>query len=193
MFKVISWNVRGAGGKKFKSAIYDLNQLHKMDILIVCEPKVQFSKTKNFLRKIGFPDAEVVEASGFSGGIWILYDKKNTAVTFVDSNTQSVTIKISGVGSQDWILTAVYANPNSAVTRNVLWEYFNYFAITTTLPWVVIGDFNELVSSSDKKGGSLTGNFGGLRQWVQDRAMVDLWLSWCRLHLDKQKSSGKTR
>lgn len=66
MFKIISWNVCGAGGKKFKSAIYDLTQLHRMDILIVCEPKVQFSKTKNFLRRIGFPDAEVVEASGFS-------------------------------------------------------------------------------------------------------------------------------
>lgn len=58
------------------------------------------------------------------------------------------------------------------MARNVLWEYLNYFSITNTLPWVVIGDFNELVSSSDKKGGSLTGNFGGLRDWVQNCAMV---------------------
>lgn len=71
MFKILCWNVRGAGGKKFKSSIPDLVHLYKVDILIICEPRVLFSRVKNFLRRQGFPDAEVSEAVGFSGGVWV--------------------------------------------------------------------------------------------------------------------------
>ncbi|XP_024158077.2 uncharacterized protein LOC112165700 [Rosa chinensis] len=42
------------------------------------------------------------------------------------------------------------------------------------MPWMLIGDFNELVSSADKNGGSFTGKFGGLRNWINRNAMIDM-------------------
>lgn len=65
MFKVLSWNVRGSS-----LGVRSLDQPSlKMDILIICEPKVPFSKAKGFLRRYGFPNAEIMEPSGFSGGM----------------------------------------------------------------------------------------------------------------------------
>lgn len=112
MFNILCWNVRGAGGKKFKSSISDLVRSHKIDILIIVEPKVQYSKVTDFLRRQGFPDAEVVEAIGFSGGIWLLYDKGRVRISFLEKGRQFISVKVAGVGNHDWILTAVYANPN---------------------------------------------------------------------------------
>lgn len=44
--------------------------------------RVPFSKAKKLLHKKGFPD---VNAIGFSGSIWILWDK-NKATCFMDAN-----------------------------------------------------------------------------------------------------------
>ncbi|KAL6227986.1 hypothetical protein ACLB2K_001940 [Fragaria x ananassa] len=101
-----------------------------MDILIVCESGVPLAKAKRFLKKIGFHDAEVEEARGFSGGIWVLYDKNKVYVSFVDGNSQSVIVKVM-VNNQERLLTAFCH------------------------AWLIIGDSNELYCSADKNGGSL--------------------------------------
>ncbi|KAL6202672.1 hypothetical protein ACLB2K_026377 [Fragaria x ananassa] len=143
-----------------------------MDILVICEPRVPFAKAKRFLKKHGFPDAEIEEARGFSGGIWVLFDKNKINVSFVDSNPQSVTVKVE-VNNHAWLLTALYASPTHSV-RSSIWNYLSEFASSVHLPWLIIGDFSELYSSADKNGGSLAGKFGGMRSWVDSFGLVDL-------------------
>ncbi|XP_024190144.1 uncharacterized protein LOC112194121 [Rosa chinensis] len=135
MDKILFWNTRGAGGDDFSSVIVDLVKMHDVDLLIICEPRIQFSKAKRHLLSIGFTDFVVEEATGFSGAIWILWNKNKVQLQKIDSNSQSITVKVSGNG---------------------------------------IGDFNELVAYADKNGGSYAGKFGGLRDWVQSEAMIDL-------------------
>ncbi|XP_062007342.1 uncharacterized protein LOC133724594 [Rosa rugosa] len=115
----------------------------------------------------------IEEASGFSGGVWVLWKKTKFQVDVWDSNSQSITVKISGGGLQDWLLTGLYASPCYS-TRQGLWRYLTAVSATTQLPWVVLGDFNELVNFSDKNGGSYAGKFKGLKEWVQREAMMDL-------------------
>ncbi|KAL6204037.1 hypothetical protein ACLB2K_021307 [Fragaria x ananassa] len=172
MFKLLCWNVRGAGGKSFRSSISDLINLHKMDILVICEPRVPFAKAKRFLKKHGFPDAEIEEARGFSRAIWVLFYKNKIIVSFVDSNPQSVTVNVK-VNNHAWLLTALYASPTHSV-RSLIWNYLSEFASSVHLPWLIIGDFNDLYSSADKNGGSLAGKFGGMRSWVDSFGLVDL-------------------
>ncbi|KAL6216513.1 hypothetical protein ACLB2K_009736 [Fragaria x ananassa] len=121
-----------------------------MDILVICEPRVPFAKAKRFLKKHGFPDAEIEEARGFSGSIWVIFDKNKIDVSFVDSNPQSVTVKVE-VNNHAWLLTALYASPTHSV-RSSIWNYLSEFASSIHLPWLIIGDFNELYSSADKNG-----------------------------------------
>ncbi|PRQ51592.1 putative transcription factor interactor and regulator CCHC(Zn) family [Rosa chinensis] len=173
MFKVLCWNVRGAGGKKFRSAISNLIHYHKVDILIISEPRVPFSRVHNFFRKNGFPNAEISEAAGFSGGVWVLYDKNNIEIQYIDNNSQSVTVKVAATGSHEWILSAIYASPTNSV-RSCLWHYLSTFADQCQLPWLVIGDCNELYCSADKNGGSLVGKIGGMKTWADNYGMVDV-------------------
>ncbi|XP_024195607.1 uncharacterized protein LOC112198715 [Rosa chinensis] len=173
MFKVLFRNARGTGSDNFRSVIADLVKLHSVDILAICEPKVQFSRASITLKNLGFTDSRIVEAEGFSGGLWLLWNKNKTQVDFIDDNFQSISVKITLPGKPAWMLTVVYASPTHT-TRSSLWPYFDNLAAITNLPWMLIGDFNELVSSADKSCGPFTGRFGALRDWINMNALIDM-------------------
>ncbi|XP_024178006.1 uncharacterized protein LOC112183925 [Rosa chinensis] len=161
------------GSDNFRSVIADLVKLHSIDILAICEPKVQFSRASIALKNLGFTDSRIVEAEGFSGGLWLLWNKNKTQVDFIDDNFQSISVKITLPGKPTWMLTVVYASPTHT-TRSSLWPYFDNLAAITNLPWMLIGDFNELVSSADKSCGPFTGRFGALRDWINRNALIDM-------------------
>jgi hypothetical protein len=48
-----------------------------------------------------------------------------------------------------WLLSAVYASPNLE-TRLKFWDHLVNFASTHNVPWVVAGDFNDILSSHEK-------------------------------------------
>ncbi|XP_062010302.1 uncharacterized protein LOC133726711 [Rosa rugosa] len=173
MFKVLFWNARGAGSENFRSAIADLVNLHSVDILAICEPRVQFIKARDTLKKLGFSDFRVVEAEGFSGGIWLLWNSLKVHVDFIDKNFQSVSVKVSLPGKPSWMLTVIYASPTNSV-RADLWPYLDHLIADINLPCMFIGDFNELISIDDKSCGPFTGRFGGFRDWVNRNALIDM-------------------
>ncbi|XP_024171911.1 uncharacterized protein LOC112177904 [Rosa chinensis] len=137
--------VRGAGSEKFRSDIIDLVKLHTIDILALCEPRVQFSKAKDTLLSLGFTDYKIVEANA----------------------------KISQPNGTAWTLTALYASPTNSVRSN-LWKYLERLAFTHHLPWIFMGDFNELYSCVDKNFGTISGRIGGLKHWVDSNFLIDM-------------------
>lgn len=58
-----------------------------------------------------------------------------------------------GVGIGWWHLTGFYGVLDTS-KRPESWAKLKYLKGTSTLPWLAIGDFNELVSMSEKEGGS---------------------------------------
>lgn len=172
MDNILFWNARGAGSNDFKAAVLDLIKLNSVDFLFICEPRVQFSKVEDHFLKIGFNTAEVVEANGFSGGLWTMWNNTKIQISVYDSTTRSISLKFSGMGN-DWILTCIYASP-CKTPRQEFWNYLSAIHSTHQLPWLVLGDFNEIIAFADKNGGPYYGKFGGLRTWVQNDAMIDL-------------------
>ena len=61
---VLYWNVRGYGGKKFRTAISDLVPLYEFDVLIVSEPRVPFSRAKIFFKNMSSLMLQVSNARG---------------------------------------------------------------------------------------------------------------------------------
>lgn len=172
MDHILFWNARGAGSDDFRSAISDLVRMNTIDFLFICEPKVQFAQFKKHYKKLGFNDFEVIEANGFSGGLWTIWNDTKFSVSVFDSTSRSISLQISGNGTT-WMLTCLYASP-CKTSRQELWDYLTALHAVHQLPWLVIGDFNEIIAYEDKNGGPYTGKFGGLRSWVHNDAMLDL-------------------
>ena len=51
-----------------------------------------------------------------------------------------------------FLFTAVYASPNFAKCK-FFWNYLENLAATISLPWVLLGDFNDMTSEDEKMGG----------------------------------------
>ena len=95
MIKVLFWNARGARSDDFFYAVANIVKINSVDILAICEPCVQIQKSRDSLLRIGFSDFEVVEAIGFSGGIWLLWNKSKVSVSIIDKNSQSISVKVN--------------------------------------------------------------------------------------------------
>ncbi|XP_061999129.1 uncharacterized protein LOC133716433 [Rosa rugosa] len=201
MDNIIFWNARGAGSDKFSSAIQDLVKMHKVDVLIICEPRVQFAKAKKLLLNLGFSDFEIMESEGFSGGIWMLWNKVRVDIDVIDSTFQSITVKVCGVGNQHWLLSGIYASPCNT-SRSTLWPYLDNLRRQHALLWVLLGDFNELLSYADKIGGAPIRRFGGFQDWVCRSGVIDMgyqgadytWAtSWVKERLDRSFCTDEWR
>ncbi|XP_062028604.1 uncharacterized protein LOC133744523 [Rosa rugosa] len=71
------------------------------------------------------------------------------------------------------MLTGVYATPCNT-SRSNLWGYLDGLANRVKLPGMIVGDFNELLSYSDKIGGSPHYMFGGMQDWVCRNGLIDM-------------------
>lgn len=173
MDNILFWNARGAGGQKFKSDISDLVKINRISILIICEPRVQFEPHQEFMFSLGFNMAEISNANGFSGGIWILWNKNVVSIEPVDVIPQAITVKVCNIGRQPWLLTAIYASTYPQI-RRTLWDHLDTIPVRHNFPWFLTGDFNEILSVSDKSGGPMTGRIAGFKSWVDRSAVIDM-------------------
>ena len=69
-----SWNVRGAGKKGFGKVVSDLRSMCRFEVLAILEPRISGTKASKIIGSLGFSNNFIVEASGFSGGIWLLWN-----------------------------------------------------------------------------------------------------------------------
>ena len=54
--------------------------------------------------------------------------------------------------SLSFLLTTVYASPNFN-KRKFFWNYLQNLANVVSLPWVLLGDFNDMISDDEKMEG----------------------------------------
>ncbi|BBG96503.1 hypothetical protein Prudu_005325 [Prunus dulcis] len=88
----------------------------------------------------------------FSGGLWLLWDATKVHVDILGTSDQSISASVAWPGQSPWLFTAVYTSP-CGIKRAKLWEYLSFIADCQHLPWLIAGDFNEMLNVNDKLGG----------------------------------------
>ena len=71
---ICTWNVRGVGKKGFDKIISDIRRFQHFEAIAILEPRISGSKASKVFDKLGFSNRFIVEASGFSGGIFLLWN-----------------------------------------------------------------------------------------------------------------------
>ncbi|KAK4270280.1 hypothetical protein QN277_023334 [Acacia crassicarpa] len=117
------------------------------------ETKLVAEKLKKLRRKCGFDLELYVDPRGLSGGlaVWwhesisltILYKSKNIIHVLADSNSLSVPSLISFI-----------YGPLKEGERKVVWDILRRLAANIEVSWLVVGDFNDLLSQEEKEGGN---------------------------------------
>ncbi|RYQ86149.1 hypothetical protein Ahy_B10g105828 [Arachis hypogaea] len=115
---------------------------YKPDLVAIQETRCSGIVAQNAIKKIGFNFNLVIDAHGFSGGIWLMWNNPNLSIQ-----------EIISYNLKKWFLTIVYANPNEDRKRE-LRNYIANLVPTMNCPWMLCGDFNNISDISEKKGGA---------------------------------------
>lgn len=150
-FSFLSWNIRGASSDKAKRHIKNLINKHRPSIIFIMETHILFEKVRVFWQRVGYFPIHIVEAQGHSGGLWAMAQVGlSMNISVWEFSGQSISLEIK-LGSQSWICTAVYASPNPT-TRDTFWQHLCNISVNIHSPWMLIGDWNEILLPGEQKG-----------------------------------------
>lgn len=150
----LAWNIRGASCRNLPRLIKDLEACYRFHFLALFETRVSGNKVDAIIKRLGFDEWFKVDAVGFSGGIWILWNSNFLKAEVLRAHSQYVHLKISpSSGLPSSLLTCVYASPRLA-GRAILWNELRQLAENIQEPWAAIGDFNSYLAKNEKSGGA---------------------------------------
>lgn len=151
---IILWNFRGALNPRFHLALATLINTHTPSLVIVTETRVGGERAKDITDRLPFDGAIHSDTVGFSGGIWLLWNSDTVEVTQLAKTEQEIHVVIKvRTSDSSWLLSSIYASPRFE-ERKLLWKNLASIASFHHLPWIILGGFNELLTSEDKLGGN---------------------------------------
>lgn len=127
--------------------------LYKPSIYVVIEMRCDPSKLCKSLKKLGFHDNVFMENNCFSGGIVVSWKKNHFKVQLYHKSSQFIHVKMQEYSANEWLFTTIYASPNES-RRKTLWDDLKGLAVNIRDPWILAGDFDDIASVADKKGGA---------------------------------------
>ncbi|KAI9117474.1 hypothetical protein K1719_011640 [Acacia pycnantha] len=147
-------DARGATGKGFAVVLRDMKHWYKLDVVVILEPRISGNLASSVIKNWGFQYSVKKEAEGFPGGIWILWSREDLAVDVIEIEDRFIHCRL-GVNNKSMLFSAIYASPNEQ-RRHRVWDRMFNISLEITEPWLLAGDFNEIKTPLEQKGGGRT-------------------------------------
>lgn len=148
MINTLFWNIRGIGKKIAISRLKLLKKNHQLQLISICEPKLEASKISNIQFKLGFDHA----FQNQSNRIWIFFDNPLKG-KIVHESEQHIIFQFSHPYFNSDILGIFIHAYCSIDARKSLWDNLSSFNLSN-MPCIFYGDFNVILSEDEKKKGS---------------------------------------
>lgn len=118
----------------------------KPDFLFICEIICKQATVEKFQRAVGFGGVMVVEPQGRSGagGIALLWRNKDDVLLRSYSKSH-IDIEVHWKKSSPFRLTGIYGKPDRS-KRSETWQLIRNLSVNNILPWVLVGDMNNVCS-----------------------------------------------
>lgn len=149
--RILSWNIRGTGRNSFLANIRHLISKYNLDILVLMETRVYSNRAQRIIRSINLLNFVEIQPEGFSCGIWLLW--KNTSgfdIKVIKTHPRLIHSQIRDNNkSASWIATFLYGYHQHHL-QSKLCKEISSLQVAEDIPWMIIGDLNELSSTQDK-------------------------------------------
>lgn len=172
---ILYWNYRGAGNQRFCDILKDLCRIHKVDFVFITEPKISDNKAEAIIKKLSMDCIHRVKVVGRSGGVWMLSKNSSFKVEVIQTRFHFIHFLIRDKGRTLMTCTTVYIHPQGIRKKQCL-ENLKSLASYTTGPWMLIGDFNEIMYDREKKWGAPAnqGRCFCFRKWVNECKLINM-------------------
>lgn len=157
--------------------------LMKKNMMVVCgrvETKLISSKV-SFMHKFRLRNWKFLTNARAANNarILVFWNLSTINVDFIDFSTQGFHVSISSLVNQySYVATFVYGY-NTVIAKRSIWEDFWKWYFTS--PWIILGDFNLLLSQDDKHNGEPVSNYkvSDFRDCCSNLGLTDLNFTSC--------------
>ena len=119
-------------------------------VLCVLETWVHKLRVEGLKRSLGFDNSFVVSSSSHTGGLGIFWNGE-IKLNLLPYSQYHIDAIITEVSNDPWRLTCVYGEVQTS-ERHKTWDMLKFIKSSSHLPWVCVGDFNEVLYQSDHVG-----------------------------------------
>ena len=189
---ILAWNCRGMGSAPAVRALTDEVKGCNPMLVFLAETKANRNRIKGLQRKLGLTQGIMVPTDGQSGGLAMLW-KEGFDVHFKNcSNTHIDVVVCEGNGTQPWWATGFYGHLDSGM-RPISWNLLESLKRQCNMPWIVFGDFNEILNSDEKLGwlDRDARQMEGFRECLSNCELIDMGFvgqrfTWCNGRIGEQ-------
>lgn len=187
----LSWNCQGLGRPLTIQKLRELIRSHAPSVVFLMETKQGSYRVNGLRRRFGYSKGLVVDPCGLSGGLalwWrldvdvnVLSSSKNVIDTVLLLKDRNTSVRV----------TWVYGPPHWE-DKQPFWPGMNGWGQGQSLPWVVIGDLNEVLGNDEKEGGNLISwsRTRFLREFMDSNSLFDLGFRGCKFTWQNQHVDG---
>ncbi|KAL1204428.1 hypothetical protein V5N11_034682 [Cardamine amara subsp. amara] len=146
--RVATWNCQGMGKFPTVRRLKDLCRRYLLDAVSLIEMKQSYKYVADVDVSLGFPNFCNIPPQGLSGRLTLLW--KNTldiSILYQDSRLVDCIVNDN---IYTFYLSCVYGHPDPQY-RYELWERLQRFAVNRDEPWIMMGDFNQILNYIEKK------------------------------------------
>lgn len=145
--KILSWNVRGLGNPRAMRSVCLAMRQHNPQILFLCETKLTVAEADKLKFRLKMDNAVCVPCQGRKGGLIILW-KDEVALSLKSFSKHHINMEVMEGGRCAWKLTDFLGGCTSE-SRKEGWDTLVALAERPSLPWLVFGDFNEVLDENE--------------------------------------------
>lgn len=124
---------------------------------MICETKTSLFPSPAAVRSAGFCHVEVLPTIELSGRVWLMWEDDILApfsISIMHKASRFLACNIHyHLSNIMFIATFLYA-PAENHEKNDFWTALICYVNSLSLPYIILGDFNEISSKNDKLGGA---------------------------------------
>ncbi|XP_074300467.1 uncharacterized protein LOC141631738 [Silene latifolia] len=157
MVNIGFWNVRGINKWNKQGDIRRFLHINKIGLFGLVETRVKIKNKARIQDGFGRP-WQIIDNSEIkdSGRIWLLWDSSQILVQCIKKELQVIHAQVTNlVTGFVWTCSLVYGC-NADSDRATLWESLINMKSNTIGPWLVMGDFNNVLFMDERIGSQVT-------------------------------------
>ncbi|CAM8982176.1 unnamed protein product [Rhodiola kirilowii] len=173
--RVLAWNCRGLGHPRSVRELAESVRINRPDLVGLQETKIEESRLVAIRRKLGFKNGFIVPRQGLAGGL-ALWWKEEVSLSILSYSKYHIDACVEG---EDRVRVTVFYGEPITGRRGISWGLLRRLHVQFNLPWVVLGDFNEVCFGWEVKGGRVRGEWQmrAFREALMDCGLTDLGFS----------------
>ena len=146
----LRWNCCGLGNPQTEEELATLVSKKDPKMVFLMETKVEKNTMERIGRKMQFANIFIVPHVNTGGGLALLW-KVDCSVDVQSFSGNHIDAIVDHGVDDAWRFTGFYGDPDTASRENS-WSLLRALSSHFSLPWLCMGDFNEILLGEEKLG-----------------------------------------